>query len=892
MPEKLLPRISQPLLTLTSLSAVFLVLLTFASGYLPAAEPSESHLEWTKIATLPAVGGQREALGVAGPYVGVHRGALIVAGGANFDLPVWSTEKVWHDEIHVLLEANGTFTWKDGGRLPRPLGYGAVVSTPEGVLCVGGNDAAQTYADVFLLQWDPAAERVLRRDLPRLPSPCAYGAATLVGSYVYLAGGTSGPELSTAMRNFWRLDLARIDDGWQELPAWPGPTRGFNLTLAQHDGVEDRIYVISGRRAAADGSPEFLRDAYSFSPSAYAKGSGSAAWRRVADVPASVMAGVGFAVEQSHLFVVGGDDGEFFTQADALRDNHPGFPRRTWGYHTITNTWFDAGPIPQNHVTTTAVRWGRDFIVASGEVRPRTRTPDIWRIASRTERPPFGALNYGAIGLYLGALVAIGVFFSRRNRSTDDYFRGGQRVPWWAAGCSIFATMLSSLTFMSVPAKVYATDWVYFLINLCIVALAPFIIAYVLPFFRATDATSAYEYLERRFNLFARLFASACYMLFQVGRMAIVMYLPALALATVTPLSVETCILLMGVLSLVYCTIGGVEAVIWTDTLQTFVLLGGALLSLLIVVFNLEGGATHLLATAQADGKLTLINWDWSAGSFATNALWVIVLGGLAQQLVPYSSDQGVVQRYMSVPSERLAARSIWTNAALSLIASLLFFALGTALYVFYKQHPLELDPGLQNDSVFPQFIASQLPAGIAGLVIAGVFAAAQSTVSTSMNSIATAFTTDFVRRFDVLGSEHSYLRCAQLATLVSGVLGTTAALVLARADVKSLWDTFMGVIGLFGGPMGGLFILGMFTRRANGRGAVIGALASAVLVAVVQRATSVNVVLHTAVGLGGCVAIGYLGSLMFPARADNAEGLSIHSLKPKSNRPQNPANP
>lgn len=864
----------------TRASSFVVALYILVGGSLPAAEHFESRLEWNKIATLPSVGGQREALGVAGPYIGVHQGALIVAGGANFDLPVWSTNKVWHDEIHVLVETNGAFTWKVGGRLPRPLGYGAVVSTPEGVLCLGGNDADRTYADAFLLQWDPATERVLQKDLPPLPTPCVYGSAALVGSTVYFAGGTSGNDLSSAMDNFWRLELTRLDAGWESLPAWPGPPRGFNLTLAQHDGVEDRIYVISGRRASTDGSPEFLRDTYSFSPSAHAKGAGAAAWRREADVPASVMAGVGFAVGQSHLFVVGGDDGEFFTQADAMRDQHPGFPRRAWGYHTITNTWFDAGPTPQNHVTTTAVRWGRDFVVATGEVRPRTRTPDIWRIASRTERPPFGALNYCAIGLYLGVLVAIGAYFARRNRSTDDYFRGGQRVPWWAAGCSIFATMLSSLTFMSVPAKVYATDWVYFLINLCIVALAPFIIAYVLPFFRATDATSAYEYLERRFNLFARLFASACYVLFQVGRMAIVMYLPALALATVTPLSVETCILLMGVLSLVYCTIGGVEAVIWTDTLQTFVLLGGALLSLLIIVFNLDGGAAHLLSTAQADGKLNLINWDWSAGSFATNALWVIVLGGLAQQLVPYSSDQGVVQRYMSVPSERLAARSIWTNAALSLIASLLFFALGTALYVFYKQHPLELDPGLQNDSVFPQFIASQLPAGLAGLVIAGVFAAAQSTVSTSMNSIATAFTTDFVRRFDLLKCEQGYLRCAQLATLVSGVLGTTAALVLARADVKSLWDTFMGVIGLFGGPMGGLFILGMFTRRAHGAGAVIGAVASALLVAFVQRATPVNVVLHTAIGVTACVVIGYVCSLLLPRRHDRTAGLTIHTLE------------
>jgi len=236
----------------------------------------------------------------------------------------------------------------------------------------------------------------------------------------------------------------------------------------------------------------------------------------------------------------------------------------------------------------------------------------------------------------------------------------------------------------------------------------------------------------------------------------------------------------------------------------------------------------------------------------------------------------------MSVPSRKNAAQSIWTNAGLSFVASFLFFGLGTGLYVFYKQFPHQLDPSLQNDSVFPQFIAAQLPIGIAGIVIAGVFAAAQSTVSTSMNSIATAFTTDFVRRFDLVKSEKGYFRLAQGITLLAGILGTGFALFLAAADVKSLWDAFMAVIGLFGGPMGGLFILGMFTEKANGKGSVIGAVIGALAVAYVQRATEVSVVLHTAVGLVSCVAFGYLASLILPAgKEKSSKGLTIYSRPP-----------
>jgi len=862
---------------------LFLHLLAGNATFGAKGSPLREYLSWTQIAELPPASGQMEKLGVAGPFAGVHQDALIVAGGANFAQPVWNNAKVWHDNIWVLTRAGGQFTWHDGGRLPHPLAYGASVSTARGVLCLGGNDASRHYDTAFLLRWNPTSRQVEQENLPNLPEPCSYLAATALGRSVYVAGGMSTLDPSSAMTNFWRLDLNETSPQWIQLPPWPGPSRAFNLLIAQHNGVEDQVYLFSGRRVGADGKAEFLKDAYAFSPSTFAKTPAVSPWRRIADSPTSVMAGAALSIGQSHIFIVAGDDGALFDQTDALKDQHPGFPKQAWAYHTLTNTWFATGPVPQNQVTTQTVKWNEDLVLVSGEIRPRTRTPAIWTIRPLPSATTFGWQDYAAIGVYLLALVGIGAFFAFRNRSTDDFFRGGQRIPWWAAGCSIFATMLSSLTFMSVPAKVYATDWIYFPINLAIIALAPFIIACVLPFFRSINATSAYEYLELRFNVVARLLASAFYIIFQIGRMAIVMFLPALALATVSPISVETCILLMGLLSLAYCTVGGVEAVIWTDTLQTFVLLGGALLSLSLIILNLNGGAGYILQTGIADHKFHLINWDWSAGSFTSTALWVIVLGGLAQQFVPYASDQGIVQRYMSVSSQKKAAQSIWTNAALSLVASLLFFGLGTALYAFYKQFPQQIDPSLPTDSVFPQFIAAQLPAGVAGFVIAGVFAAGQSTVSTSMNSIASAFTTDFVRRFGLLHSEKAYFRCAQATTLVAGMLGTGFALFLASSDVKSLWDTFMQLIGLLGGPVGGLFLLGMFTRKAHGVGAVLGMVCGALAVAYVQRATSVSVVLHTAVGLLGCVAGGYLFSLIIPAQRKSHEGLTFHSL-PKGN--------
>ena len=368
-------------------------------------------------------------------------------------------------------------------------------------------------------------------------------------------------------------------------------------------------------------------------------------------------------------------------------------------------------------------------------------------------------------------------------------------------------------------------------------------------------------------------------MFFQIGRMAVVLYLPALALAAITPLSEQQCILLMGGLSIIYCALGGLEAVVWTDTVQSFVLLGGALLSLLLIVSQVEGGFNGFWTTALEQEKLHLINWDFSSHSYATTALWVVVLGGLAQSLVPYSSDMAVVQRYMSVPDIGCAKKAIWTNAIVVFPATLLFFGVGTALFVFYTKHPERLDPTFTTDAIFPLFIARELPVGIAGLVVAGVFAAAQSTVSTSMNSISTALVTDFVRPWNWIRTERGYLWLGRILTILLGTMGALLALMFASADIKSLWDQFMKILGLFGGAMCGLFCLGIFTTRANGPGAIIGAIAGALTLFFVQRYTDVHLLLYAFVGVGACFVVGYVASLAFPPMKKSIEGLTLYTL-------------
>ena len=836
------------------------------------AADGPSLLSWKQIPSIP------DEIGVAGPFVGVHNDALIVAGGANFPRPVWESTKVWHDKIFVLTKNGGEYEWHQAGTLAKPLAYGAVVSTKEGVVCIGGNDASNTSSEVFLLKWDSITQQVTSESYPPLPQPCAFSAAAIIGNTVYVACGQTGPTLESATNQLWSLDLTNRGQAgrfaWQKHPDCPGPTRAFNLTVHQHNGYHDCIYVLSGRRMNGT-TPEFLRDVWEYSPT-------KSTWRRRRDVPRCIMAGTGIGYGQSHIFVFGGAAGDLFVQGDSLGDRHPGFPKESFAYHTITDTWIPAGATPQNQVTTTAVRWGDSILIPTGEIRPRVRTPNVYRITPVQSKSGFGFLNYSVLFGYLILMVLVGVYFSRKNKSTDDFFRGGKRVPWWAAGCSIFATMLSSLTFTGIPSKAFAQDWVLAIGNMMIPVVAVIAVFVALPFFRRIDATSAYEYLEKRFSRRVRHFGSASFTLFHVFRMAVVMSLTGLALAVATPLTPSQSVLLMGVLSILYCTMGGIEAVIWTDTIQTVVLMGGALLAIILLVTWTDGGLAGFMSSASAGRKFHIANLHWSLTDTQT-ALWVIIIGGIGQNVSSYTADQAVVQRYMTTPDQRLAARSIWTNALLVIPATLLFFGMGTALFAFYQSHPEKLDPSITTDQIFPLFIAREMPAGLAGLIVAGIFAAAQSTVSTSMNSTATSIVTDFLRPKNVFSTEAQYLKAARWLTFLMGLTGTLIGLTFVDPDIKSLFDAFIKVIGLFMGVLGGLFVLGATTTRANSFGALFGALVGAAAMFCLWRFTSVNGYFYTASGIITCFIAGYVASLLTGRPQSSLAGLTIHSMPASS---------
>lgn len=827
---------------------------------------ADTVLDWHELPDLP------NSLGVAGPFAGVDNEALIVAGGANFPLPVWESEKQWVDTIYLLERKTEGYQWQAVGKLPRSVAYGASVSTPKGLLCLGGCDAEKVFSDAYFLSWD--GEFLKTTPCASLPEPIAYAQAVLLGNTVYLVGGQSAPELSSAGNKVWTLDLSQPgeprDFQWKELASLPGPTRAFHQVAVQHDGFRDAIYVIGGRREEA-GETQFLKEVWQLVPE-------TNSWRRLGDAPRVIMAGEAIGIGQSHIFVLGGADESNWGKADLLKDDHPGFPREIFAYHTITDTWTQAGEMPENLVTTTAVRWGDSVVVPSGEIRPRVRSPHIWKVDVHEAEKSFGIMNYVVLFGYLLAMVGVGVYFTQKNKNTDDYFRGGKHIPWWAAGCSIFATMLSSLTFTGLPSKAFAQDWVYAVGNFTIPLVAILAVYVALPFYRRIDATSAYEYLERRFGSVTRRFASTSFVLFHLFRMAIVMSLTALALAVATPLTPAQSVLLMGLLSIAYCTLGGIEAVIWTDTIQTFVLLGGALLALFLLIQGVDGGMAGFWDIASSADKLNIVNAHWDVTN-AQAAFWVIVIGAIAQNISSYTADQAVVQRYVTTETQQLAARSIWMSAILTIPATLLFFGLGTALFAFYHSNPGKLDPHITTDQIFPLFIAREIPAGLAGLIVAGVFAAAQSTVSTSMNSSATTIVVDFLRPMAFCSSERGYLIAARACTLLVGLAGTLLGLLFVDPEIRSLFDAFVVVLGIFMGILGGLFLLGAFTRRSNQFGAMCGACVGAVVMFCLWKYSRMHGYFFPAAGLGVCFLTGYAASWMTGRPVQNLAGLTIYDV-------------
>lgn len=821
---------------LTSLLAALLVTLQT-----PLTQTEK--LVWTPVAQTP------DTLGLAGVYSGLVNGELLIAGGANFPdgLPAEGGAKHWSADVSVY---DGTAWTVYPDALPRPMAYGAAVALPEGLLCIGGNNAEGSSAEVLLVRKDGTTTA-----WAPLPRPLSQMAAARLGNQLYLAGGDTD---GTAQRIFLRLDLGAPGKGWEELEPWPGAPRAFAAAAVQSNGLDNCFYLFGGREYTPGSAWTVHRDAWAYNPRL-------GAWKAVPG-QFDAMAGLATPYGTNHILLVGG------ASPDNARYNGVRL------FHTVTGTLLEC-PVEgcEIPVTSSLVRQGGDFWLVSGEVAPGVRTPVILKGSMESHVRPMGWADILVIFLYFGILAWMGWFFSRRQKSADDYFKGGGRIPWFIAGLSIFGTALSAITFMAIPAKAYATDWSYMLFNAGIVLVVPLIVGVFIPFFRRLGVTTAYEYLEKRFSPLVRVLCSIAFIIYQIGRMGVVLLLPAIALNVVTGVNIFLCVGLMGIFSLIYTYMGGIEAVAWTDALQVVVLIGAAVAVVVTVCTGTDGGFGRVVSTAAADGKLSLgsLRFDLRQAT-----VWTTLIATVFTNITTYGTDQTIVQRYLTTKTEKEARKGVYTNALLCIPSTLLFFFVGTCLYVFFKQHPAELSAAVANpDAILPWYVNMHLPTGLLGLVVAGIFAAAMSTLSASMNSAATAYVTDIRAKLPAgrSGDERT-LRAAKRATLVIGAVGVAFALVMATWDVKSLWDEFSKILGILLGGLGGLFLLGFVSRRANAAGAVCGLAGCIAVQLTVMHLQAVNLLLYSTVGFLSCLVIGYLASLLTGGNRKDLTGLTLRS--------------
>jgi len=468
----------------------------------------------------------------------------------------------------------------------------------------------------------------------------------------------------------------------------------------------------------------------------------------------------------------------------------------------------------------------------------------------------FGVTNYAVLALYLIAMLGIGWWCSRRIQTTRSFFIADGRMNFVLVGISILGTYLSALTMLGLPAMSYGIhDWTYVVQLPFLVLTAAVITRLVLPAYRDAGVISIYEFLERRIHVSVRLIGSISFIVMSMARMSIILYLTSLALHTATGLPLVGVIVVMGIIIAAYTVMGGIEAVIWTDAVQVGIFVFGALLTLFYILQDIPPG--HLFAVAAENHKFRLLIPELKLKEICT--LWLI-LETVFQTIRIYGTQQDIAQRYMTTDSTARANRSVWIATVGYIPLGLLFYFIGTALFVYYNEFPVAELPA-KADQIYPFFIVHTLPAGLAGLVVAAFFAASMSSIDSSMNSASTICVEDFVKRFSKRErSDREDLVLARALTLIWGVVTILVALVFIKAEyVQILWGKAMGIST---NGMLGLLALALLPMRIDKYAALAGFAAAYIALAVMMR-TGVNFLLWAVIGNTICFVIGLGISLL-----------------------------
>ncbi|MDP6470376.1 MAG: sodium/solute symporter [Kiritimatiellia bacterium] len=476
----------------------------------------------------------------------------------------------------------------------------------------------------------------------------------------------------------------------------------------------------------------------------------------------------------------------------------------------------------------------------------------------------FGTINYVVLTIYLLGMLAIGLFFARRQRTSEDYFLAGRNMPWLPVAMSMFASVTSAVTFMGVPAISYNGNVA--LLAACVVSplVLPVLVYVLYPIYRSMRATTSYEYIGMRFGSRTRYAVSMLFVLARLGWMGTVIYAPAVALTVATGLPQWVAILLMGSVATLYTVMGGLAAVLWTDLVQFVILVAGAVWVAVALIHAVPGGIAGVVATTVAAGKADV--WGVSLGSMSILAVAVSFYLSMLQE---YGTDQVTVQRLLAVRTNRGVTNAAMFNAGTDFVMIALLTFIGLGLFAFYGS-VASLPSGVTGKSILPYYIMTALPPGVSGLVISAVFAAAMSSMDSGINSLVTVMDNEFVvrmgRKAEAGGNAVSRARAL---TLLLGVAATGLAFYAAKiGDIIEAFFTFMS---LFNAPVLALFILGVVSSRARAGAWLVGAAVSIPCTLWLQSVEGVHWVYYFPFSFTCTYALGWCVSVALPERKEQA---------------------
>ncbi|GMW02103.1 MAG: sodium:solute symporter [Candidatus Hydrogenedentota bacterium] len=429
--------------------------------------------------------------------------------------------------------------------------------------------------------------------------------------------------------------------------------------------------------------------------------------------------------------------------------------------------------------------------------------------------------DWGTLIAYVCGMVYLGTRFARRQTTAEHYFTADRKIPGWAAGMSMFATLLSSFVFIGFPGHTYQHNWEVLMQQFSTPFIMVGVAAFIIPVYRRVVTISAYEYLERRFGYFARVYGTVGFLVGHFAKIGIVMSAMALAFNGITGWNRDGILIALGILTVIYTFAGGMEGVIWTDVIQGFLMIASGIITIAFILFvaTPEGPGAIWSAALDAD-KLKLIN---PAFSMTDKTVWVITWMGIFHFTSRYATDQTMVQRYLTSATDREARKGAFVSIGACMIVWIAFSMIGTLLYGFYHLHPERLaDSITKGDQVFPSFIGRELPPGLTGLVVAGLFAATMSTLSSDLNSFSACVVSDFYDRFARRKDEGRRLWVSKLCVIIAGGAAVALAAWITRRPegimsfVLDAWATIGAVLG---GGILAAFFLGFFCPRANAAG-------------------------------------------------------------------------